>query len=265
MKHCKHCGITKPLEDFWNECGAKDGKQSRCKSCKNRLQRQRRAEKNPVYTCNNCGVKYRGRLGWSSSDVCSPECSKGRLKQQNQHCRDMARLRKQEEEARKAIARKARAAAKAEKERLNQIALDAGFCLCKQCGCLPLESFTPSGIKNNICAECNRQQAAEHHRKNPDRLWARKQRRRREKASDNGTSKQIPAAQRTKVLEAANWICYYCGIKTTKPIRDENNKGYTPTEAHIDHIIPIKRGGTNETSNLCCSCGGCNLSKGAKI
>ena len=34
---------------------------------------------------------------------------------------------------------------------------------------------------------------------------------------------------------------------------------------HVDHIIPICKGGTNENSNLTLSCPKCNLSKGSKL
>lgn len=46
--------------------------------------------------------------------------------------------------------------------------------------------------------------------------------------------------------------CYWCG-KTVKP-----------SGCHVDHIIPIIRGGSHSTSNLCISCAGCNQRKSAK-
>lgn len=267
MKQCtgkKGCGETKPLSEFSNH--HKHGKQSQCKACMARYQRERRARVNPTYTCRNCKKRYKGRSGWSATTCCSSACAKGNLKQQDWHVGELRRQQRAATESKTKKAREARAREKSRQEADMRIMGDAGFWLCRGCGCLPLDSFTPSGIKHKRCAECNRSRSSEQHRKNPDRLWLRKQKRRLEKSSDAGSvSKQVPAAQRTKVLEAANWICYYCGIKTTKPVRDKNNKGYTPTEAHVDHIVPIKEGGTNETSNLRCSCGGCNLSKGAKI
>lgn len=52
----------------------------------------------------------------------------------------------------------------------------------------------------------------------------------------------------------------------------ENQKGlcaYCDCELgdkyHLDHIVPIVRGGTNERSNLCLACPFCNLSKGGKL
>lgn len=34
---------------------------------------------------------------------------------------------------------------------------------------------------------------------------------------------------------------------------------------HVDHIVPLHRGGTNDCSNLTLSCASCNSRKGSKI
>jgi 5-methylcytosine-specific restriction endonuclease McrA len=43
--------------------------------------------------------------------------------------------------------------------------------------------------------------------------------------------------------------CIYCGAKAE----------------HLDHIIPISRGGLHKVGNLAPSCAKCNLSKSAKF
>lgn len=45
--------------------------------------------------------------------------------------------------------------------------------------------------------------------------------------------------------------CYYCSI--------EIEDGY-----HIEHMIPLSRGGMNDVSNICLACAPCNLSKNTK-
>ncbi|MCJ7557681.1 MAG: HNH endonuclease [Gammaproteobacteria bacterium] len=45
-------------------------------------------------------------------------------------------------------------------------------------------------------------------------------------------------------------ICQYCGEETL--------------DGHVDHIIPLSRGGTDSIDNLLWSCAFCNISKGAK-
>ena len=46
--------------------------------------------------------------------------------------------------------------------------------------------------------------------------------------------------------------CYYCGENIPKG------------KLHIDHIIPLSKGGAHDVSNLCCACASCNLSKSSK-
>lgn len=46
--------------------------------------------------------------------------------------------------------------------------------------------------------------------------------------------------------------CYYCGRVTRK------------TDRHVDHVIPLSRGGHHCVSNLCCACATCNLRKSKK-
>ena len=45
--------------------------------------------------------------------------------------------------------------------------------------------------------------------------------------------------------------CWHCGV--------ELNGVY-----HVDHLIPLAKGGTNAANNIVCACAKCNLSKGAK-
>ncbi len=54
--------------------------------------------------------------------------------------------------------------------------------------------------------------------------------------------------------------------------RDENRCRYCLSAAqylyqtlHIDHILPISKGGTDDIENLCLSCSWCNSSKAAKV
>lgn len=266
MKTCKGkngCGETKPLSEFTDGTGT-FGKHTNCKDCMKRYKWQRIVETKPLRTCNNCRKRYR-QTSRHSHLVCSPACAKPNLRQQDWHIGERQRQQKAAASHKAKLAREARAVEKARYKADLDAMRDAGFSLCGKCGCLPIERFTASGIETKNCTECNRRKAAEQHRKNPDRLWARKQKRRRAKANDGGKlTKQVDAIQRSKVLDAAGWVCYYCGIDVVKPVRDKDNKGYRPDEAHVDHIVPIAEGGTNETSNLRCSCGACNLSKGAR-
>lgn len=55
--------------------------------------------------------------------------------------------------------------------------------------------------------------------------------------------------------------CYYCHKKLINPFTKEG-KGEI---AHLDHVIPLKRGGRNDIGNLVWACGFCNDSKGDKL
>src|SRR3546814_4901845 len=53
------------------------------------------------------------------------------------------------------------------------------------------------------------------------------------------------------MLAAQKKKCWYCGTKLTA--------------YHVDHRIPLARGGSNGPENLVIACPACNLSKGAKM
>ena len=62
---------------------------------------------------------------------------------------------------------------------------------------------------------------------------------------------ELTAGVMQEVQSAAGGICCYCG----EPFDD----------GHIDHIIPVSKGGTNDRENLVYCCAFCNMSKGAKL
>lgn len=70
------------------------------------------------------------------------------------------------------------------------------------------------------------------------------------------TRKPIDEKLRFYIFERDNFKCEYCGSK----------KGtHNNVILHVDHIIPVSKGGKNNICNLVTSCEKCNLGKGAKI
>jgi 5-methylcytosine-specific restriction endonuclease McrA len=68
--------------------------------------------------------------------------------------------------------------------------------------------------------------------------------------------------ERKQILERDKWQCQLCGIK----VHDRSSGDWnTPDKAHIDHIIPISKGGNSEPNNLQTLCRTCNLSKSDKV
>lgn len=56
------------------------------------------------------------------------------------------------------------------------------------------------------------------------------------------------------IAQAHGYQCFYCGT-AVDPLKRR--------ALHIDHVVPLSRGGAHAVENLVCSCAGCNLSKGA--
>lgn len=63
----------------------------------------------------------------------------------------------------------------------------------------------------------------------------------------------IPMTTKLQILKKSNFKCVLC------------NADLMEKEPHIDHIIPLYKGGGSETSNLQALCWECNLKKGVKI
>ena len=63
--------------------------------------------------------------------------------------------------------------------------------------------------------------------------------------------KQISKKVRFEVFKRDGFSCQYCGATPPAVI------------LHVDHIVPVKEGGTNEETNLVTSCDKCNLGKSA--
>jgi 5-methylcytosine-specific restriction endonuclease McrA len=73
--------------------------------------------------------------------------------------------------------------------------------------------------------------------------------RRAQKLNSGGTFKPKDIIDKYK---AQHGKCFYCGIKL--------NKKY-----HIDHVVPLSRGGSNFIDNIVLACPSCNCSKGNKM
>jgi hypothetical protein len=59
----------------------------------------------------------------------------------------------------------------------------------------------------------------------------------------------ISKSVRFEILRRDNFACRYCGTPAPK------------AELHIDHVVPVALGGTNDPSNLTAACTDCNAGK----
>ncbi|MAE64130.1 MAG: hypothetical protein CMJ18_07625 [Phycisphaeraceae bacterium] len=62
---------------------------------------------------------------------------------------------------------------------------------------------------------------------------------------------QISAGLRFDILRRCNFACYYCGVPASLGLK----------VLHVDHVIPVSLGGTNDPWNLVAACWDCNLGK----
>lgn len=63
--------------------------------------------------------------------------------------------------------------------------------------------------------------------------------------------KPLPPRVRYEVLERDGYTCQYCGAKAPD------------VTLHVDHIVPVAEGGTDDTGNLVTACEYCNTGKGS--
>lgn len=70
---------------------------------------------------------------------------------------------------------------------------------------------------------------------------------------DYSSRNLIDNKKRKKVLEKNDYKCVFC------------KRGPPEVKLHIDHIIPVSKGGTNDLSNLQVTCASCNLTKSNEI
>lgn len=86
----------------------------------------------------------------------------------------------------------------------------------------------------------------------PERRAVHRSKRRARKRGNGVGDTVLMAAFRKRIAKARRIKCYWC--------REWVPKGHR----HVDHIIPIAKGGPDAEWNLCCSCQKCNSSKHAK-
>lgn len=64
---------------------------------------------------------------------------------------------------------------------------------------------------------------------------------------------RIPSVVKDMVLRRTGGRCWYCGCALN---------GAGQLSNHIDHVLPVSKGGGNDPDNLVASCRNCNTEKG---
>lgn len=105
------------------------------------------------------------------------------------------------------------------------------------------------------CDECHRRYLREYELSRPiGPVRDRKRHRNRVIAAGDKMS-------RADVIERYGNVCYLCGLEIDVMIDDPNDRMYL----HIDHIVPIARGGLHTWDNVAPTHAQCNESKGTKL
>jgi 5-methylcytosine-specific restriction endonuclease McrA len=86
-------------------------------------------------------------------------------------------------------------------------------------------------------------------RANPERVIAKVHKRRSAKLKSRGSFTNYDLAW---IMRAQNGKCAYCRFSLSK------------RKKHVDHILPLSCGGSNDRTNIQYLCAPCNLTKGAK-
>ena len=109
--------------------------------------------------------------------------------------------------------------------------------ICKSCG----ERFLPVGAMQQRCGSWRKRGTCAYRHWSESKITRTKQ----------SYSKVLKTRLRFELLSKYNFTCQYCGRKA--PI----------VVLHIDHVIPLARGGSTDKSNLTVACAECNMGKGA--
>lgn len=115
--------------------------------------------------------------------------------------------------------------------------------ICRACGRQVRRNDLRGTRDNDICAMCSRD-ASIHASRAQRRALAPKSRK-------NKTF-------RMAIYNRDNWTCYLCGVTV------EACKEYKPTQATLDHVTPLSKGGLDTEENCKTCCQACNSRKGGR-
>jgi len=98
----------------------------------------------------------------------------------------------------------------------------------------------------------------QYRKENKDKIYIGNSNYRAQKRRSSGTHTKDQTLSQWIIQEG---ICFWCDYPLLNPFT-KDGFGRKP---HLDHVVPLKRGGSNSIENLVWSCCDCNLSKGSKL
>ena len=224
-KTCTKCGQSKPLAEFNN---------SKAKSCKD----------GKAYWCRVCASAASKEYRERNHERINAE-RRAKYAENPEPCREAMRERyRKDPAARRAAAVEWRKANPEKVRGMNQSWYSRNAELAKAAS-KAYRKENPGAGKS----EADRQYQKDHYHKNKDAYYLRAAARRAMKSgSPGGLSRGI----RNRLYRDQGGCCVYC-------------RGELGDTFHLDHIIPLAKGGAHSDDNVQLLCPWCNLSKGAKM
>lgn len=267
IRKCVACGESKPLEAFPKAKGRAEGRRQNCKACHNAARRATWASRPDVRRAKHdyYALRLEQKREWHRKHYKRNRERKAaykkerrrlhpgkvreaerqnhlrhrdkRLAQRKRHRQEnleQSKERVRADYAKHADARRAAKAVYREKNRAETTACVARW--------------------REANREIDRSNAKAWRAANP--AWVKQQQakrraRKRNAATDNDRVAYAKFIEHVRTSERLS--CHWCG-KPTKRVR-----------RHIDHIVPLAKGGADDVYNLCCSCPTCNSQKHAKL
>lgn len=226
-KTCSKCGQVKPIDAFGNHKSSKDGLRSQCRVC-NSL-----AAKN--YRLNNPDKVRQAKKRWAKNnpDKMLQMWKTYQAKNKTKLAKYNKEYRQENLEHLKNVARQYRLANKDKKSQADKLYAQQN-------------------------PQVNREASRRYRTNNPERAKAAGKKWR----AANKEHFRLKSHERRVKIKSVSYLVSVKDVKRllAKPCLYCGNKS-----EHIDHIIPLSRGGKHSIGNLTGACSSCNLSKGSQF
>lgn len=258
MKKCSKCKIEKPNTEFSKNTKSNDGLQSRCKSCRSQDYSDNKdkvhAQHAAYYQANKNEISERRH---ANRDKINAYYASYWAANKEKICSRVARYYRNNKEAisvKKAKHRllnidymRARDAAYYSANREKRREYKARFCAENRDLIMARGAKYYARNRESMLAK-----SANYRAENPEKFAEYRRNRRARKLNAEG---KHTAADVLRIFEHQRGLCANCRNKLLK----SGGQKY-----HVDHIVPLVKGGSNWPSNLQCLCPTCNLRKQAK-
>lgn len=254
-KVCNRCEIEQPISEYWKKKESPDGYEYTCRTCRNK---RRKSHNQSDEAKENKKQRDRERIKELWKDARYRMESMERLS-----------LRYHSDEQKKI---------RLENKLLQNLYCVVYFRECIDCGAvtsgrsvfksIKCRSCSRKGelkLRGVVCGDCGKEYIGKNEgarckdcKKKALRKLRKKEKRlignHRKRAKHYGV--YYEPVNKLKVFKRDKWKCKRCGVKV------QNKVIHQPNTAHLDHIVPISKGGPHTYTNVQTLCRECNMRKG---